>query len=52
LQALGLPPSPLYRTILKALRDAWLDGNIQTAEEEETLLGKLLAWKQLSGSTR
>jgi tRNA nucleotidyltransferase (CCA-adding enzyme) len=52
LQALGLPPSPLYRTILKALRDAWLDGNIQNAEEEETLLGKLLEWKQLSGSTR
>jgi tRNA nucleotidyltransferase (CCA-adding enzyme) len=52
LQARGLPPSPLYHTILKALRDAWLDGNIQNAEEEETLLGKLLVWKQLSGSTR
>jgi tRNA nucleotidyltransferase (CCA-adding enzyme) len=49
LQAMGLPPSPVYRTILKALRDGWLDGKIQNAEEEETLLGTLMVWKQPSG---
>ena len=48
----GLPPSPIYRTILKALRDAWLDGEIQTPEEEEALLGKLISWNQLPGSPK
>jgi tRNA nucleotidyltransferase (CCA-adding enzyme) len=49
LQALGLPPSPVYRTLLKALRDAWLDGTIHSAVEEDALLGKLWVWKPLSG---
>jgi tRNA nucleotidyltransferase (CCA-adding enzyme) len=34
----GIPPGPRYREILRALRAAWLDGNIRTATEEEALL--------------
>ena len=48
LQARGLPPSPLFRPILKALRSAWLDGQVQSAEEEEALLEHLLATTGLS----
>jgi len=42
LQARGLPPSPLYRVVLKTLRGAWLDGRISSAEEETALLDDLL----------
>ncbi len=38
LRARGLPPGPIYRQILNALRAAWLDGEIQSAEEEAKLL--------------
>ena len=38
----GLPPSPAYRGILKALRNAWLDGEVTTPEEEAVLLEKLI----------
>ena len=41
--ALGLPPGPIYSRIIKALRDAWLDGLVETAEEEETLMREMLA---------
>ncbi len=37
LRALGLPPGPLYRRILRRLRDARLDGEIETIEEERAL---------------
>jgi tRNA nucleotidyltransferase (CCA-adding enzyme) len=37
LQALGLPPGPLYSTILSALRTARLDGQISTREQEIAL---------------
>ena len=50
LAARGLPPSALYRTILKALRDAWLDGKVHTAGEEEAFLEDLLSWNQFPGS--
>jgi tRNA nucleotidyltransferase (CCA-adding enzyme) len=43
LKAHGLPPGPRYRIILEALRDARLDGTIQTDDEEEKLLQQLLA---------
>jgi tRNA nucleotidyltransferase (CCA-adding enzyme) len=43
LRALGLRPSPAYGEILTALRDAWLDGGVNTAEEEKALLEKLVA---------
>lgn len=42
LRARGLPPGPLYGQILGTLRDAWLDGKIQTVEEERALLETLL----------
>jgi tRNA nucleotidyltransferase (CCA-adding enzyme) len=38
----GLPPSPDYREILITLRDAWLDGEINTPESEAKLLDELI----------
>lgn len=38
----GLPPGPAYRQVLSALRAAWLDGKIKSAEEESRLLDDLL----------
>ncbi len=43
LKELGLPPGPLYRRLLDALRRAWLDGQIHTVEEEQVLLKELIA---------
>jgi tRNA nucleotidyltransferase (CCA-adding enzyme) len=42
LRARGLPPGPVYRQILGALRDAWLDGKISTAEEEAVFVERML----------
>ena len=42
LKALGLPPGPRYAEILWHLRAAWLDGEITTPEQEQTLLNSLL----------
>lgn len=42
LRKLGLPPGPVYSQILARLRDAWLDGEISTPEEEVALLERLL----------
>jgi len=42
LKALGLPPSPAFSEILTALRDAWLDGEIYTPEQERTLAEELV----------
>ncbi len=42
LRARGLPPGPVYRTILNRLRQAWLDGEIKTTEQEAALLEVLL----------
>ncbi|MFZ5822549.1 MAG: CBS domain-containing protein [Chloroflexota bacterium] len=41
LKRLGLPPGPQYQHILRRLRDAWLDGEISTPEQEDGLLGQL-----------
>jgi tRNA nucleotidyltransferase (CCA-adding enzyme) len=38
----GIPPGPIYRTILERLRAAWLDGEINSASEENQLLERLL----------
>ncbi len=43
LYARGLSPGPVYRRILESLRDAWLDGEISTPDEEEALLEELIA---------
>ena len=48
LRARAVPPGPVYRQILKTLRDAWLDGKISTAAEENELLTKLLAETAIS----
>jgi tRNA nucleotidyltransferase (CCA-adding enzyme) len=37
LRAMGIPPAPIYREILEALRAARLDGRISTQEEEEAM---------------
>jgi len=42
LRARGLPPSRLYREILQKLRQAWLDGEVNSPEEEQALLNQLL----------
>jgi hypothetical protein len=42
LRRLGLPPSQQYRLILQALRQAWLDGEITTPEEEQNFLQRLI----------
>jgi tRNA nucleotidyltransferase (CCA-adding enzyme) len=42
LHALGVPPGPAYHTILDTLRAAWLDGKINTVEEERVLLTELI----------
>ncbi|MEJ2599633.1 MAG: CBS domain-containing protein [Anaerolineales bacterium] len=42
LQQRGLPPGPIYRTILERLRAAWLDGEVNNADEENQLLELLL----------
>lgn len=42
LKARGLQPGPAYSRILDALRDAWLDGVVKTAKQEQALLERLL----------
>lgn len=42
LKALGLPPGPAYKKILLRLHNAWLDGEVTSAEQEKALLQKLL----------
>jgi tRNA nucleotidyltransferase (CCA-adding enzyme) len=41
LQNRGLPPSPRYQEVLSRLRQAWLDGEVETEIEELKLLDKL-----------
>ncbi len=38
-----IPPGPIYRKILMALRDAKLDGKVSSLEEEIALVEKILA---------
>jgi tRNA nucleotidyltransferase (CCA-adding enzyme) len=39
---LGVKPGPAYRYILETLRTAWLDGKINSVEQEQALLQNLL----------
>lgn len=43
LRTMGLTPGPSYRRILWTLRAAWLDGQVQSADQERALLEQLLA---------
>lgn len=45
LKDLGIPPGPVYRTILERLQTAWLDGVITKEEEELALLDELIREK-------
>jgi tRNA nucleotidyltransferase (CCA-adding enzyme) len=42
LKSIGLKPSPLFSRLLNTVRDARLDGEIQTEEEEKALIARLL----------
>jgi tRNA nucleotidyltransferase (CCA-adding enzyme) len=42
LKGLGVQPGPQYRRILDELRRAWLDGEVETIEQENQLLERLL----------
>ncbi|MBI4761359.1 MAG: CCA tRNA nucleotidyltransferase [Chloroflexota bacterium] len=42
LKALGVEPGPRYAILLRRLRNAWLDGEVKTKEEEKALLQTLL----------
>ena len=42
LREIGLRPSPAYGRILSTLRDAWLDGKVNSLEEEQALLSALV----------
>jgi len=42
LRALGLPPGPGYRRILRVLRAAWIDEELHSKAGEEALLQKLI----------
>jgi tRNA nucleotidyltransferase (CCA-adding enzyme) len=43
LKELGLPPGPMYSSIIRNLRAAWIDGRIASAEEEDAMLKELLS---------
>jgi tRNA nucleotidyltransferase (CCA-adding enzyme) len=43
LKSLGLPPGPMYKRILDAIRDGWLDGKIETVAQEKTFLDELIS---------
>jgi tRNA nucleotidyltransferase (CCA-adding enzyme) len=43
LKTLGVEPGPHYAVVLRRLRNAWLDGEVETNEEEKSLLRNLLA---------
>lgn len=42
-EVMKIPPGPIYRKILLALRDARLDGKVSSLEEEIALVEKMLA---------
>jgi tRNA nucleotidyltransferase (CCA-adding enzyme) len=42
LKALGIQPGPRYAVLLRRLRNAWLDGEVKTVEDEKRLLQTLL----------
>ena len=42
LKTLGLEPGPKYQTILRKLRNAWLDGDVQSSGQEQRFLKTLL----------
>lgn len=49
LRARGIPPGPVYREILQKIRQAWLDGDVDSREGEMLLLDKLVGEMKLIG---
>ncbi len=43
LKKMGLAPGPIYREVLDAARDGWLDGTLSSKEEEKTLVTHLVS---------
>ena len=43
LKKMGLAPGPIYRDVLDAARDGWLDGTLSSKEEETTLVTHLVS---------
>jgi hypothetical protein len=43
---MGLPPSPAFGQILSRLRDAWVDSEINSVDEEIALREQLVAEAQ------
>jgi tRNA nucleotidyltransferase (CCA-adding enzyme) len=46
LKSLGLKPSPLFSRLLRSVRDARLNGKVQTLEEEKALIERLLSERE------
>ena len=38
----GLIPGPIYKRVLSAIRDGWLDGKIENVDQEEAYLNELI----------
>lgn len=49
LRSLGITPGPVYKEILSELRDAWINGLINSPETEQDYLDHLLFQKQIPG---
>jgi tRNA nucleotidyltransferase (CCA-adding enzyme) len=47
LLSMGLEPGPAYRQLLWSLRAAWLDGKINSSEQESALLQQILQTFQI-----
>ncbi len=43
LQKMGIPPGPVYKLILSRIRNAWLDEEIISVEQENILLDEIIA---------
>jgi tRNA nucleotidyltransferase (CCA-adding enzyme) len=42
----GIPPGPVYKRILGAIRDAWLDGKIKNSDQERNYLDEFIKNEQ------
>jgi tRNA nucleotidyltransferase (CCA-adding enzyme) len=51
LRSMGLPPGPLFAKVLGALRDAKLDGKVQTLADEDEMARQLIADAASPGTT-
>jgi tRNA nucleotidyltransferase (CCA-adding enzyme) len=54
LASIGLPPGPLYKTILEKLKAGWLDGKIHDSAEELEYINEIIKTKNVieNGSTK